>query len=340
LSLGSEGTCQIGGNLSTNAGGTAVLHYGVMRDLVLGLEAVLPNGEVLDQLQSLRKDNTGYDIKQLFIGAEGTLGVITGATLKLFPKPANHATAFLAVTDLKAAVDLLGALRQRLGGSLVAFEVMPRFALELAIRHIPGVTDPLHGAHPWYVLAEIALADASAAASEPFAAALNRLIEAGAIRDAVLASSEAQRLSLWHIRENIPAAQTREGASIKHDISLPIASIPEFVATAQAAVLAIEPGARMVSYGHLGDGNLHFNFSPAAGAAPAPFLAKTEAIKRVVHDLVAERRGSFSAEHGIGKLKVGELARYENPVALGLMRLVKRDFDPHNIMNPGKVLAV
>ena len=338
LSLGSEGTCQIGGNLSTNAGGTAVLYYGVTRDLVLGLEVVLPNGEILDQLKSLRKDNTGYDLKQWFIGAEGTLGIITGATLKLFPKPAAHATAFIAVADLNAAVALLGTLRESLAGSLTTFEVMPRFALELAVKHVPGVSDPLQNAHPWYVLAEIGLADSSDAAGAPFADTLNRLIEVGAIRDAVLASSEAQRLSLWSIRENIPAAQTREGASIKHDISLPIAAIPEFVQTAGAAVLAIAPGARMVSYGHLGDGNLHFNFSPAAGVDPAPFLAKTESIKRCVHDLVADRRGSFSAEHGIGKLKIGELARYKNPVALELMRLVKRSLDPLNIMNPGKVV--
>ena len=338
LSLGSEGTCQIGGNLSTNAGGTAVLYYGVMRDLVLGLEVVLPDGRILDQLHSLRKDNTGYDLKQWFIGAEGTLGIITGATLKLFPKPAAHATALIAVADLKAAVTLLGALRTTLAGSLTTFEVMPRLALELAIKHIAGVSDPLGSAQPWYVLAEIGLAGTADVHDGQFADTLNGLRESGEILDAVLASSETQRLALWHIRENIPAAQTREGASIKHDISLPIAAIPEFVATAGAAVLAIAPGARMVSYGHLGDGNLHFNFSPAPGAEAAEFLAKTEAIKRAVHDLVAERRGSFSAEHGIGKLKVGELARYENPVALDMMRLIKHSLDPHGIMNPGKVL--
>jgi D-lactate dehydrogenase (cytochrome) len=311
-----------------------------MRDLVLGLEVVLPNGEILDQLHSLRKDNTGYDIKQLFIGAEGSLGVITGASLKLFPRPARHATAFAAIADLDAAVALMGNLREMLGGSLTAFEVMPRIALELAIKHIPGVSDPLQAIYPWYVLAEIGMADASESAGEPFSAALTRMIDAGTISDAVLAASETQRLALWHIRENIPAAQTREGASIKHDISLPIGVIPEFVRTAGAAVLSIVPGARMVSYGHLGDGNLHFNFSPAPGADAADFLAKTEVIKRTVHDLVAARRGSFSAEHGIGRLKVGELARYENPTALTLMRIVKRNIDPQNIMNPGKVLAL
>jgi len=338
LSLASEGSCQIGGVLATNAGGMSALAYGSARHLALGLEVVLADGQVWDGLKTLRKDNTGYDLKQWFIGAEGTLGIITGATLKLFPKPAAHATALIAVADLKAAVTLLGALRTTLAGSLTTFEVMPRLALELAIKHIAGVSDPLGSAQPWYVLAEIGLAGTADVHDGQFADTLNGLRESGEILDAVLASSETQRLALWHIRENIPAAQTREGASIKHDISLPIAAIPEFVATAGAAVLAIAPGARMVSYGHLGDGNLHFNFSPAPGAEAAEFLAKTEAIKRAVHDLVAERRGSFSAEHGIGKLKVGELARYENPVALDMMRLIKHSLDPHGIMNPGKVL--
>ena len=339
LSLGSEGTCQIGGNVSTNAGGTAVLRYGVMRELVLGLEVVLPDGRVLDQLRSLRKDNTGYDLKQLFIGAEGTLGVVTAACLKLFSRPFGHATAFIGVQDLNAAVALLSLLRQRMGDSVVAFEAMPRLAIELAVKHIAGVRDPLQGPHPWYVLAEIALHDGPALQTEQFGGLLNQLLEEGAIRDAVLASSDTQRLAMWHLRENVPAAQTREGASIKHDISLPIAAIPDFVSAAGSAALDLAPGARMLAYGHLGDGNLHFNFSQGADQSATEFLTHTDAIKRAVHDRVAALGGSISAEHGIGQLKAEELRRYEDPVTWELMRTLKRTLDPHNLMNPGKVLA-
>ena len=338
LSLGSEGTCQIGGNISTNAGGTAVLRYGMMRELVLGLEVVLPDGRVLDQLRSLRKDNTGYDVKQWFIGAEGTLGVITAACLKLFPRPVAHVTAFIAVDTLDRAVALLAEVRNSMGDTVVAFEVMPRLALELVLKHLPGVRDPLQSAHPWYVLAEVAVNSSADAESERFAAFLAAAVENGRVRDAVLAGSETQRLAMWHIRENVPAAQSREGASIKHDISLPIAAIPEFVAAAGAAALATAPGARMVAYGHLGDGNLHFNFSQSPQQSSAEFLARADAVKHVVHDLVASHGGSISAEHGIGQLKVEELRRYENPIAWDLMRTLKRSLDPHNIMNPGKVL--
>jgi FAD/FMN-containing dehydrogenase len=338
LSLGSEGSCQVGGNLSTNAGGTSVLRYGMMRDLVLGLEVVLPDGRVLDQLRSLRKDNTGYDVKQLFVGAEGTLGVITGACLKLFARPAAYATALLGVEDLAAAVRLLAQLRDELGDSAVAFEVMPRIAVELAVRHVPGVSEPLDQPHPWYVLAEVALPRAAPELEHRYTELLAGLIERGLVRDAVLASSEAQRLALWHLREHVPEAQTREGASLKHDISLPIAALPEFVAAATTLLAGLAPGARIVGYGHLGDGNLHFNLSPPVGGDDAAFLAQGPAIKRAIHDLVAARGGSFSAEHGIGRLKVDELARYENPVALELMRSIKRTLDPRGIMNPGKVL--
>jgi FAD/FMN-containing dehydrogenase len=338
LSLGSEGSCQIGGNLSTNAGGTAVLRYGVMRDLTLGVEAVLPDGRIVNQLNSLRKDNTGYDIKQWFIGAEGTLGIITAACLKLFPQPAAHATAFVAVADLDAAVGLLSALRARLGDSLVAFEVMPRAALELALQHIPGVSDPLSAPQPWYVLCETALYAREAGGEEAMTTALHELLQRGVVLDAVLAGSDSQRLALWHIRENIPAAQTREGASIKHDVSLPIAAIPAFVRSAGDAVQGRVPGARLIAYGHLGDGNLHFNFSPPPGGDSAAFAARNEEVTRLVHDEVAAHGGSFSAEHGVGQSKVADLRRYEDPVALDLMRQLKRALDPLNIMNPGKVL--
>lgn len=338
LSLGSEGTCQIGGNISTNAGGTAVLRYGMMRELVLGLEVVLPDGQVLDQLRALRKDNTGYDVKQWFIGAEGTLGVITAACLKLFPRPAAHLTAFIAVSDLDRAVALLTQVRDHMGDAVIAFEVMPRLAVELVVKHLADVRDPLQSPHLWYVLVEIALSGDEQSQTDHFERFLARALDNGAIQDAVVAASEAQRLSMWRIRENVPAAQSREGASLKHDISLPIALIPQFVATAGAAALAAVPGARMVAYGHLGDGNLHFNFSQSPQQSATEFLARADAVKRVVHDLVAAHGGSISAEHGIGQLKVEELRRYEDPVALSLMRTMKRALDPHGIMNPGKVV--
>jgi FAD/FMN-containing dehydrogenase len=293
---------------------------------------------LVEQLGSLRKDNTGYDIKQWFIGAEGTLGIITAACLKLFPLPFGHATALIAISDLQAAVDLLSALRSRLGDSLVAFETIPRAAIELVIQHIPGTNDPMAAPQPWYVLAETALRSAQDSGGAEFTRALEELMGSGLVRDALLASSETQRMALWHLRENIPAAQTREGASIKHDASLPIAAIPAFVRSASDAVLALLPGARLVAYGHLGDGNLHFNFSPPLGGDSAAFSARTAEVSRLVHDQVASYGGSFSAEHGIGQSKVSDLRRYENPVALDLMRSLKRTLDPRNIMNPGKVL--
>jgi len=338
LSLGSEGTCQIGGNLSTNAGGTAVLRYGTMRDLVLGIEAVLPDGKVVDQLRTLRKDNTGYDVRQWFIGAEGTLGVITAASLKLFPRPFGHATAWIALSDLHAAVSLLSRIRDALGDSVVGFEVIPRAAVDLAVRHIPGVHDPLPGPWPWHALAEVSLRSAQDSGTQEFTAALQTWMESGLVRDAVLASSEAQRQALWRLRENIPAAQGREGASIKHDVSLPIAAIPEFVQSASEAVLTLLPGARLIAYGHLGDGNLHFNFTQPESGSPSAFSAQTPAVTGLVHELVARHGGSFSAEHGVGQSKMADLRRYEDPVSLELMRKLKCVIDPLGIMNPGKVL--
>ena len=338
LSLGAEGTCQIGGNLSTNAGGLAAVRYGVARELVLGLEVVLPDGRVLDGLKSLRKDNTGYDLRHLFLGAEGTLGVITAASLKLFPVPRTVATAFVAVADVAAAVELLARLRAATGDTVTTFELLPRFGVELAARHIPGVRDPLGEPHAWYVLCEIASARDDPALRALLEDALARGLEDGCVRDAVLAESGAQRDALWRLRESLPEAQRHEGASIKHDVSVPVAQIPAFVARATAAVLALVPPGRMLVYGHVGDGNLHFNVSQPAGAAPAEFLAHTAAIAQAVYAEVRAFRGSFSAEHGIGQLKRRELAQYKGATELELMRALKRVIDPHGIMNPGKVL--
>jgi len=338
LSIGSQGSCQIGGNLSTNAGGVNVLRYGMMRDLVLGLEVALPGGRVLEGLSTLRKDNTGYDIKSLFLGAEGTLGVITAASFKLFPQPQVRATALAALPDVRAAVTLLGELRAASGDRISSFELIPRAAIELTTRHIPGVTDPLPGGNEWSVLCELS----SSRAAEPLDAlleeALGAALERGTVRDAVLTRSERERAALWKLRESIPEAQRHEGASLKHDISLPVAALPDFVARAAPWISANVPDGRLVAYGHVGDGNLHFNVSQLPGADRERFLARADGVRRAVHDLVREFGGSFSAEHGIGVLKVGELERYASPVELDLMRAVKRAFDPHGIMNPGKVL--
>ncbi len=338
MSLGSEGSCTLGGLLSTNAGGTAVLRYGMMRELVLGLEVVLPDGRVLDQLRSLRKDNTGYDVKQLFIGAEGTLGVITAACLKLFPRPRGHATAFVALPSARAAVELLARIRGELGDSVTTFELVPRLALELVCRHIEGATDPLDAAHPWYVLVEASLPAPDSGLAGRLEDLLAGAASSGLVLDAALASSLRQREAFWKLRESIPAAQTREGASLKHDISIASQQLPAFIEEGAALLSRLVPGARLVAYGHLGDGNLHFNLSIPPGGDPESFLARADEVRRAVHDLVAAYRGSFSAEHGIGRSKVGELARYEDPVALALMRDLKRVLDPQGIMNPGKVL--
>jgi FAD/FMN-containing dehydrogenase len=338
LSLGSEGSCTIGGNLATNAGGTAVLRYGMMRELLLGLEVVLPDGRVLDQLRALRKDNTGYDLKQLFVGAEGTLGIITAACLKLFPRPRGHATAFVALSSPAAAVDLLGRLRTSLGDSVTTFELVPRLALELTCARLAGTSDPFAAAWPWYVLLELSLPAPDSELTARLEDLLAAEIEAGRLHDATLAASLAQRDALWKLREGIPEAQTREGASLKHDISIETQRLPRFIEEGTALLAELAPGARLVAYGHLGDGNLHFNLSAPVGGDAAGFLAQGPALRRAVHDLVARHHGSFSAEHGIGRAKVTELERYEDPVALELMRGIKRLLDPQGIMNPGKVL--
>jgi FAD/FMN-containing dehydrogenase len=338
LSLGSEGSCQIGGNLATNAGGTAVLRYGMMRDLVLGLEVVLADGRVLDALRALRKDNSGYDLRHLFIGSEGTLGIITAACLKLFPRPADTATAIVAVADPAAAIELLASVRGASGDAVTTYELIPRLAIDLTTAHISGVTDPLRQPYAWYVLVELTSSRADAGLAGTLETVLAHGVDHGWVLDAALASSERQRQGLWRLRESIPEAQRHAGAGIKHDISVPISALAEFVARAGAWIAAQVPEGQLIAYGHLGDGNLHFNIQQRAGTDAQAFLARAPSIQRVIHDLVAEFRGSFSAEHGIGQLKIGELERYKDPVALTLMRELKRTFDPLGILNPGKVL--
>jgi D-lactate dehydrogenase (cytochrome) len=338
LSLGSEGSCQIGGNLSTNAGGTSVLRYGMMRDLVLGLEVVLADGRILSCAQALRKDNTGYDVKSLFLGAEGTLGVITAANLKLFPQIRATATAFVAVPDIQGAVELLSALRAASGDRVSSFELIPRIAVELTVRHIEGVADPLERVYPWYALAELSSSQDDAAPASVLERVLADALERGAILDAAIVQSERERAQLWRLRESIPEAQRRDGASLKHDLSLPLTVLPQFVERASEWLRINIPEGRLVAYGHVGDGNLHFNINQAPGAERALFLAREPAVKRAMHDLVHACGGSFSAEHGIGQLKVAELERYAPAVELDLMRAIKRALDPRGILNPGKVL--
>jgi FAD/FMN-containing dehydrogenase len=338
LSLGSEGSCQLGGNLSTNAGGTSVLRYGMARELVLGVEAVLADGRVLELLSSLRKDNTGYDVKSLFLGAEGTLGIITAASVKLFPMIRDQATAFVAVADVRAAVALLGRMRSASSDRVSSFELIPRAALELVLRHIPGVADPLGSPHPWYVLCELSGSAAADALQGLLQECLAAALAQGAILDAALAGSGREREALWKIRGMIPEAQRREGAGMKHDIALPVGRLADFMQVAMPWVAAHVPEGRLVAYGHVGDGNLHFNIGAVDAAAAPAFLARTPAVRRAIHDLVAGFGGSFSAEHGIGALKVDELERYTSPVELSLMRAIKQALDPHNTMNPGKVL--
>ncbi|HEX4049933.1 MAG TPA: FAD-binding oxidoreductase [Steroidobacteraceae bacterium] len=338
LSLGAEGSCQLGGNLGTNAGGLNVVRYGMTRELVLGIEAVLGDGRVLHGLKSLRKDNTGYDLKSLLIGSEGTLGVITAASLKLWPHPRSSATAFLGIRAPADAITLLGHLRASGGERLSSFELLPRIAIELAARHIPDVTDPLPAPYPWYVLCEL-----SSAADEPLTELLQRMLVDAADRsllaDAVLATSERVRAAFWRLREHVPEAQRLDGASIKHDISVPVASLADFISKAGGWVCAHVPEAQLFCYGHAGDGNLHFNLHCAGSVAErSAFLAREPQIRHAIDDLVARYHGSISAEHGIGQLKRADLARYADPAALATMRAIKLALDPNGIMNPGKLL--
>jgi FAD/FMN-containing dehydrogenase len=332
LALASEGTCQIGGNLSTNAGGVQVLRYGNTRELTLGLEVVLPSGEIWDGLRGLRKDNTGYDLKQLFIGAEGTLGIITGAVLKLFPLPKSQTTCWLNLASPVAAVDLLNQAKIAFDGQLTAFELVSETALGLVLKNIPDTLRPA-SVSPWYVLAE--LSDTSSYAVEYW---LHARLEAGEVLDAVIAQSETQAAKLWSLRENISEAQKIEGISIKHDIAVPVSAIPAFLAQADAALAAAFPGIRVVAFGHVGDGNLHYNLSKPDAQENTHFIDSQPAVNRIVHDTVDALNGSISAEHGIGQLKREELLRYKSPVEMALMRSIKQALDPRGLMNPGKVL--
>jgi FAD/FMN-containing dehydrogenase len=338
LSLAAEGSCTIGGNLATNAGGTQVLRFGNARDLCLGLEVVTPAGDVWDGLSGLRKDNTGYDLRGLFIGSEGTLGVITAATLKLFPQPAAAITALAACPSLEAAVQLLGMARSRLDAGLTGFEVMNRFSLDLVARHFPALPQPFVHA-PWTVLLEQSDAEGEEAARTRFEGLLGAALDNGCVADAVVAESLAQSRALWHVRESIPLAQAEEGLNIKHDISVPVSAIPRFVQQTDAALRAHLPGIRLVNFGHLGDGNLHYNVQAPAGADAQAFLREQEPrVNEIVYDAVQAFGGSISAEHGVGQLKREELQHRKSAVALGLMRQIKTALDPLGLMNPGRVL--
>ena len=337
LSLAAEGSCLIGGNLSTNAGGTAVLRYGNARELVLGVEVVLADGRVWDGLKGLRKDNTGYDLKQLFLGSEGTLGIITAAVLKLFPRPRTSATVWAALADVTAAIGLLRAMRAALGDHLTGFELISSDCVALARAQFPALPDPLPG-HAWYVLIQADDAAANSPLPSAIEAALANAIGEELIRDATIARSEAQAATLWALREHIPDAQRREGPNIKHDISVQVSRIPAFLDRARAALDAAFPGVRYVVFGHLGDGNLHYNLSAPAGVTAATFFADAPRANRIVYDLVAEHGGSFSAEHGIGQMKRDELVRYKAPIEVELMLRVKHALDPDGVLNPGKVV--
>ena len=338
LSLAAEGSATIGGNLSTNAGGVAVLRYGNARDLVLGLEVVLADGRVWDGLRGLRKDNTGYDLKHLFIGAEGTLGIITAAVLKLFPRPREQATALVALAGPEAAVALLDLATAASGDGVTAFELIPRLAIDLVCAHVPGTADPLAAPSPWYVLLELSGGgDGAERLAGDAARLLEQALHKGLISDAVLAASGGQRQQLWRLRESISEAQSLEGASVKHDVAVPVSAIPSFMAAGAAVVERLAPGARLCAFGHVGDGNLHFNISQPVGADGAAFLSGSSPLTRAIHDLVTVHGGSISAEHGLGQLKAGEVDLYKQPLERELQARIKAALDPRGLMNPGKM---
>ena len=340
LSLGAEGSCTIGGNLGTNAGGTQVVRYGNTRELCLGLEVVTAQGEIWHGLSGLRKDNTGYDLRNLMIGSEGTLGIITAATLKLYPQPAAQLTAWAAVPSMEAAVQLLGLAHQRLGPGLTGFEVMNQFSLSLVDKHYPQLRVPLWQGTPWCVLLENSDSENEQHARSQFEALLEAAMDSGCVRDAIVAESLSQARGLWHIRESITLAQVQEGLNIKHDISIPVSRIPDFVAETDALLAREVPGVRMVDFGHLGDGNLHYNVQAPEGGDGKAFLRDFEdKVNTLVFDQVKRFGGSISAEHGVGELKAGKLPHYKDPTALAMMRAVKKALDPKNILNPGRVLT-
>jgi FAD/FMN-containing dehydrogenase len=337
LSLAAEGSCTIGGNLATNAGGINVIAYGSARDLVLGIEAVLADGRILSDLSKLKKNNTGYDLKSLFVGSEGTLGIITAAVLKVFPKPAAVETAFIGLASPRAAIDLLGLAREMAGGEITSFELIPRIGLDFVRTHFEGSREALPGRHPWHVLLEL-----SSQNPHGLAQRLLALLEAGSerhiIEDAAIASSLEQRANFWRLRELLPDAERHEGGSIKHDVSVPIADIPEFLEEVERAVIAAMPGTRLVAFGHAGDGNIHCNVSQPIGADCQAFLTHWDEINAIVHGIVTAHQGSISAEHGIGQLKRDLLPKVKDKAAIEVMRAIKQALDPKGILNPGKLL--
>ncbi|MBT3791104.1 MAG: FAD-binding oxidoreductase [Alphaproteobacteria bacterium] len=338
LSLGSQGSCRIGGNLSTNAGGTGVLKYGNTRDLALGLEVVLPNGDIINDLKTLRKDNTGYSVKNLFIGAEGTLGVITAASLKLFPKPGDVLTGFVAIPHVAAAIDLLSRARQAVGDTVTAFELIPRIGIDFLCKHIEGSRDPLENQYEWYALIEISAPGKDVDLRTAFENMLEAAYNDDVLEDAVIAGSAAQASQLWRMRESLNEAQKPEGASIKHDVSVPITEIPQLIAEGSEAISAMIEDVRVLAFGHVGDGNVHFNFSRPLTMKDADFMAQAEKIHHIIHDIVHKLGGSISAEHGLGRHKREEIKRFKDPASLELMSKIKDLIDPNGIMNPGKVI--
>ncbi|HEY7083450.1 MAG TPA: FAD-binding oxidoreductase [Hyphomicrobiaceae bacterium] len=339
LSLGAEGSCQIGGNISTNAGGVQVLRYGNMRNLVLGLEVVLPDGSVWNGLRGLRKDNAGYDLKQIFIGAEGTLGIVTAAVLRLLPKPTASETAWIGLASPAAAVALLGHMRARLGDTISAFELIGRSALDLLLGGVPGHEDPMGQIHPWYVLMELTNQGPAGSLNAPLADALAAALERDLIGDALLAASGAQAAKLWRMRESLVEAQQAAGGSIAHDVSVPVSRIADFIARADAALAAACPGMRHCAFGHVGDGNIHYNPVRPLDWDTARLRQERPHVNRIVHDIVADLGGSISAEHGVGQSRLDELEHYKHAVELDMMRTLKRALDPRGIMNPGKLIV-
>ena len=338
LTLGAMGSCRIGGNISTNAGGTNVLAYGNTRELVLGLEVVLADGRVWNGLRRLKKDNTGYDLKQLFIGGEGTLGIITAAVLKLFPQPKGQAVAFSGLASPQDALRLLHSMRGAAGTALTGFEIMPRLGMEFVLQHVPGTRDPLAEPHPWYVLAEVSSSRSEADAAQLLEAGFTGPLEDGTVTDAVVAASLEQAKAFWAIRHDLSEVQRREGGSIKHDVSVPVASVPDLIDRTSAAVIQAMPGSRPLPFGHLGDGNIHINISQPPDMDREAFIARWDEIAALVHAVVVELDGSISAEHGIGVLKRELLKTVKEPLELEMMRRIKLAFDPNNILSPGRIL--
>ncbi|WP_085908530.1 FAD-binding oxidoreductase [Kiloniella majae] len=339
LSLGAEGSCQIGGNIATNAGGINVIRYGNTRQLVLGLEVVTPTSEIWNGLRALQKDNTGYDLKQLYIGSEGTLGIITAAVLQLFPKPKEQQTAILALTDLDAALPLLNQAQEMLGDALTSFELLPRIGIDFSLKHGQGVVDPIEGRYDWYILMEASVSLTDSNLKALFQNYLETAFEKNWVQDGVLAQSKAQSDSFWLLRENITLCQKAEGGSIKHDISVPVSSVPAFIKAANEAVRKMIPGIRPHPFGHLGDGNIHYNLSQPLDMDKQDYLDRWEEVNRVVHDIVHNFNGSISAEHGIGRVKRDENQHYKSPVEMQLMKNIKKSLDPKGIMNPGKLIS-